>query len=1108
MVIDIPSHGVPGLFVHRAAHTAALAAGLAEALASPLADPFASEIVSVPTPGVERWLSQTLATTLGATGAGDGVSAGIDFVNLDRLVRRTVLEVLGIDPAVDPWHPDRGILGVLRVLTGALDEPWAASLQAQLDPQSPVARRYATAARVFRLFLAYAAQRPDLLRGWTAGKDFDATGAPLTDSSRWQAELWRMLRSDLAGPDPVERLDRAVESLRSDPTNSGLPGRLSVFGATRLAPDHSAVLSALAAHRAVHLWLPHPSPALWDHVRAQVPGAEPGPRRLDPTTVLPRHRLNRRLGREARELQVCLGSVTHVDQPPPTSPEPPTHLLARLQGAIRDDLGHPQPVPLDPADDSIRFHACHGPDRQVEVLREVILGLLADHPDLEPRDVIVMCPDIERFAPLMSAIFGLGNLPESETHPGQALQVRLADRSLRELNPLLRTLQELLDLGDSRAGMSQILDLCADPPIARCFGFRDKDLERLRDLVPRAGVRWGLDQAHRARFAMGSYVQNTWRAGLERMLLGVAMDDHDHRVQGTVLGLAEVESSDVDLIGRLVELVSRLRAIAESFARPQPLAQWVAACRRALDLVTAVGVSEAWQRTHAWTELSRLDEAGVDTPDDEVLLTPGDVRAVLAEAFAGRPSRANFRTGSLTLCTMTPMRSVPHRAVILLGLDDGAFPRRGRHDGDDLLAADPWIGDRDPRSEDRQILLDALLAAKDHLVVIHSGASPQTGERRPPAVPLAEVRAAVSELCSEDPWAQLETRHPLQPFAPANFYPTHFSFDPIACRAARALVAGPDEPLRHPRGLIQLSGLTIPPELTGDRISVDLADLLNFFDHPAKHLLRRRAQLATWSDDDRELDEIPIELTGLDEWAIGERMLRAHLAGADLRAIGTAEFVRGDLPPRARGAQTLRRIADRVTAIRSKAAPWLELPPDSRWVDVDLGRYHVTGLVSGIRDRTLLRTGYSSLSGKQRIRSWIELLALKSTEPGTQWRAATIGRDGRGTLLGPVAEADARARLQELIHLWIRGSAEVIPLPPKTAAFEAHIGRKGGNPEDVARQWSFDFDSHWERFGLTKWMSSLVAQPAHPRDRVGNLSAFGSLARRVWDPLLDAEGQL
>ena len=63
-------------------------------------------------------------------------------------------------------------------------------------------------------------------------------------------------------------------------------------------------------------------------------------------------------------------------------------------------------MPLRAGDDSVQVHSCYGRARQVEVLRDAILHLLADDPTLEPRDVIVMCPDIETFAPLVHATFG------------------------------------------------------------------------------------------------------------------------------------------------------------------------------------------------------------------------------------------------------------------------------------------------------------------------------------------------------------------------------------------------------------------------------------------------------------------------------------------------------------------------------------------------------------------------------------------------------------------------------------------------------------------------------------------------------------------------------
>ena len=134
-----------------------------------------------------------------------------------------------------------------------------------------------------------------------------------------------------------------------------------------------------------------------------------------------------------------------------------------------------------------------------------------------------------------------------------------------------------------------------------------------------------------------------------------------------------------------------------------------------------------------------VDDATVDGAPSPVALTLAEVRTTLAERLAGRPTTSSHRTGDLTFSTLVPMRSVPHRVVCLLGLDDGAFPRTTVADSDDLLAAAPRVGDRDARSEDRQLLLDALLAATETLVVTWAGRDVRTNEDRPPAVPVDEL---------------------------------------------------------------------------------------------------------------------------------------------------------------------------------------------------------------------------------------------------------------------------------------------------------------------------------------------------------------------------------
>ena len=195
------------------------------------------------------------------------------------------------------------------------------------------------------------------------------------------------------------------------------------------------------------------------------------------------------------------------------------------------------------------MHAAHGPERQVEVLRELLVGLLDDDPTLEPRDIVVLCPDIERFAPLISAAFGLADDDTETEHPGHRIRVRLADRALRRVNPLLAVLAQVLDLAGSRLDASAVLDLCAQPPVARRFSFTADDLDRLAELVAASGVRWGLDADYRKSYGLEHLGQNTWAAGLDRMLLGVTMDEEGNHFIGTALPLDEVDSSDVELVG-------------------------------------------------------------------------------------------------------------------------------------------------------------------------------------------------------------------------------------------------------------------------------------------------------------------------------------------------------------------------------------------------------------------------------------------------------------------------------------------------------------------------------------------------------------------------------
>ncbi|MCW2757099.1 MAG: recC, partial [Nocardioidaceae bacterium] len=832
------------VLLHRAARADLLADGLGDLLRVPLTDPFASELVLVPAKGVERWLSQQLSHRLGpAAGRDDGVCAGVEF----RSPRSMVAEVTGTHDD-DPWSPDRLVWPLLEVIDAHLDDPWCATLAAHLghlhtgeEAELRRGRRYSVARRLARLFEAYAVQRPTLLADWEAGRDTDGAGQDLDQDLTWQAELWRRLVAHVGAPTPAVRHQAVLDALRDDPAGADLPARFSLFGHTRIPVTEVQLLAALGEHREVHVWLPHPSDALWTAM-GDLAGAVP--RRDDVSHERAEHPLLASLGRDVRELQRTL--APYVEEPlipdEPAAAASGDTLLSWLQA---DLAANARPAGTDRAlrddDRSVQVHACHGPARQVEVLREVVLGLLADDTTLEPRDVLVMCPDIEAFAPLVEAAFGLGEAVAGG-HPGQRLQVRLADRALTQTNPLLAVAGRLLDLAGGRAEASVVLDLLHAEPVRRRFGFGESDLETIVGWVERAGVRWAYDAAHRAPYGLDGYVQNTWRFGLDRVLAGVTMSDDAEQWIGTTLPLDDVGSGAIDLAGRLAEALDRLQRTTDELTGSRPVQHWLDTLRRGIDELTAVPSGEEWQTGQVQRELAGLAD---DAREGPLMLRLPDVRALLGERLAGRPTRANFRTGTLTVCTMVPMRSVPHRVVCLLGLDDGIFPRSPGVDGDDVLARRPLTGERDPRSEDRQLMLDAVLAAREHLVITYSGATETTGQPRPPAVPLGELLDAL-DTTVDGGRAHAVRRHPLQDFDPRNLRAGDlrpdgpFSFDTAALAGARAAAGVRVAPAT-------IAGTVLP---TRPRTDVELASLVTFFRHPVRAFLRDRLEVALADEGD------------------------------------------------------------------------------------------------------------------------------------------------------------------------------------------------------------------------------------------------------------------
>lgn len=1047
-------------------------------------DPFSLDLAIVPSPGFHRWLSQQLAQM----NRSDGICAGVEFLAMSELESRLV-------DAEDPWLPRR--LGwLIPQLALASTEPELEVLRRHLNAGR---QSYSTGLRIARHFRGYSRHRPKMLRDWQAGRDVDSEGNPL-GAHGWQAHLYRELLNELS-VGPLDARDRLLQRLEAGPAEQ-LGPRVSALAPARLEARGLDLLAVIGKHHQVDLinWVPSP-----DRAAGIRQLQSPSTRELRRTefTRPPGHPLNESLG--------VLGDEQALTLPPPgkaprAGEERPEQddLLGWLKADLKADRLPVGPRLLRPQDHSVQFHLSHGQDRQVEVLREVLTAVLADDPSLEPRHLAILTPDLDGFAPLLTAAFTApAGLPN---HPAQRFRLQVADRVIAQENPLAQLLLELLQLPLARLESASLLELCGRPSVSRKFGFGPDSHQRLTELVADSGIRWGLSATQRSGFGLGDFPQNTWIAGLQRMLLGVALPESDLVTIGTVLPLDEVESTDLALIGGLTELIGRLSRQLSEFEQPTSPAHWALRCQAALQDLVELPSDQEWQLAEVSAALSRLAEGQTAS------LSRAAVAYALGLDFESSPARGSFGNGNLLVAGLASLRLVPHRVIVLLGWDAECYPRSARPHGDDLLGVAPRVGDPNAAADDRATLLDAIHCAQEKLIVIAKGRSPITNEEVPLAAPLIDLGEALdlTARTSEGLGAGAAVRviHPLQSFDPRYFDPAApelRSSDRYAHAAAVALLREPaDRPNRY-----RLATLPAPDLSAGVRLD----DLVSFFTHPAKALLRLRAGLS-FAEADELGTAIPIEPDGLAQWQVGNRILDRLRDGHDRASIAHAEWLRGEVPPFELG----RRILDRVFA---NAAGTAEMAPR---VPGSAVQHDLSLRLSGPNEAEVLLTGrvttqsgqlqqieYSSLQPKHRLAAWLRLLALAAAEPG-DWRARVVGR-GRVALYAAPPAPVARELLGRYLHLFSLGLTQPLPaLPRLTMAWAQHrLSRRDPQDRLISGKgfqtcWEYDSDSHWRAFFSYPSLLDLpVGDLAVPQTNPAESTLVGALAQAIWQPILAAE---
>lgn len=1053
-------------------------------LAQPLADPLAPAKVVVPSQGMGRWLTLQLARA-------QGIAMQLDVQLPARFVWDLTRQVLGELPPQSAFNPTTLTWRLYDWLCEPAHLEQAPRLAQYLEGGDE-RRRLTLAARIADVFDQYLLYRDDWLAAWERGELLG-----LGPDEAWQALLWQALTVD-GHPHRARLLGDLLARLHDPAPLGGLPERLVVFGISSLPPHHMRVLEGLARHCEVILFALNPCREAWGDIRdirelAALP--EPG---IDDWYLDVGHPLLASLGKQGRDFFDALFTLGGQDFGIYAEDDglDDSSLLRAIQNDIlRLRTRHAdERLVLRPDDRSLEVHVCHSPLREVEVLHDQLLARFAADPGLTPDQVVVLTPDIERYAPYIEAVFapreGVPRIPYS-----------LADRSLRAELPLVEAFLALLELPQSRFAAEELLAWLELPALAARAGIDADDLPLIRDWLREAGVRWGRDARHRVRLGLPEDDAFSWRQGLERLVLGFAAPPRLAGEAPPLLGdswpLDALEGARAQLLGRLAGFIQRLGVLADDLARPRPLADWAETLQGLIDQL--FDEREAGETllllSQACGELRKQGEAALITRPVELAL----VRQQLVAALDAGGGASGFLTGAVTFCTMVPMRSLPFRLVCLLGLDDGAFPRRTPAAGFDLITRRPRRGDRARRLDDRYLLLETLQSARDGLYISYVGRDPRDNAALPPSVLVSELLETV-DLTAHANGAPASQRvlvnHPLQPFAPGNFAGgVHRGYAAPWFRAAQRLAGEPQPaaaPFAEPLPAPDADWLTLEPSM-----------LVQCFRHPARFLLEQRLGLHLAEPEEALASDEPFALEGPAWRGLRQLALDAVERGwseADERRIARAA---GWLPSGELGHALWGQLRGPVRAFAPRlfeARP--ESAPQPLLVDLELGGVRIHGWLDGVTEDGLFGWRLNRLGEWELAPFWLRHLLLNIAAP------PGIARESR--LLSPAGDwqAGPLANARQLLEPWLVAYREALctPLPLITKASHgfAHGLRKPGRKEplEAARSkarlaWEgLDFGPRGE--SQDPWYA-LAFRDRDPLD-----ARFETLAETLLGPALDA----
>jgi exodeoxyribonuclease V gamma subunit len=1049
---------------------------LAESVSRPLNSPLSQEIIIVQNRGMERVLSLRLAENLGIW-----ANCVYPFPSqyLQTLFKSTFPELpdrLPFDPLYLPFR-------IYDQLPQCVDLPIYSEIGLYLK-NAPANGLFDLALKIADQFDRYTVYRSSMVDRWSKGEEI-----------HWQADLWRRLNSGEADH-RVQIKHRFLKQLVEKTIQAVLPERLSIFGVSTLPPFHFEVFSALASVVPIDYYLLNPSAEFWDDILPEKQIAKKLgklKKRKHAVSLENQHfeignPLLASLGKYGQEFIARLHATETEEYPVMSDPGIDSHLHVVQSDILylinRPDTQNPK-VPFNKTDRSIQLHSVHSVMREIEVLHDQLLDMFRSVPDLKPSDIVVMAPDINVYASAIDAVFGSGDSSELK------IPYSLADRTGKSFSRIRTICKLLLAVPQSRFSAGMITELLDFEEIREAFGLCDNDCETVLQWIAATGIKWSIDGSMKEEFDCPPYEENTWKRGLDQLLLGYALPSDQFQSFNGIFGFEHIEGMMGTVLGNFItyfntladfDRVSRIdhtlsdwssilctiieRCIKPDSAKVQELSQIHAFIRQFLEIQTAVHF--------------------------ESPVSFDIVKRQLQDFLDAQCGDQAFFNGGVTFCSMLPMRGIPFRVVCCVGMEDADFPRKSSATTWDLIASDPQPGDRSIEKEDRFLFLEAILSARNVFYVsfIKDPREKSSGQRQSVLVDElldycghafdvgetgTDISKAVPKIEQDTVTENLVTRHRLQGFHPAYFDTAasrHFSYSKENLTAATALISPP----ATPRPMIEMP---LPP-IENDTKIIEIADLIRFFSGPAAFLLTQRLGVYPGVKHIETDDLEPFDIQGLERYHLTNDLITSSLTDISIDQHLKKEVFRGTLPHGSTGEYHSFSVTDEIGPFVAKLNESAEFyAPEERPVTVTVGEYTLTGTLNGVCDRGVFHYYYSNTKATHHLKIWITHCIWSHYNNCSAQESLLICKD-RAWQYSPVT--NTVTILEQLCKLYKQGMRQPLRFFPETSwAFNQSLRIKNKPLEEALLA------------AEKVWNGNDFSKVAPESENVGNVAFFNGI---------------